>query len=179
MPTMFKVLCTSRSRETRATRRLNPVHGGCVQFIGGTHRIVRGRAILFSEQQIEQHLAELRDREARGLICVTTIDGRPVSIQEGTFLQAPAMPPTPPKPNPPLDSISRDDPWFGQPMESLPGSLPLGATEEFKLPAAIGVVLDEPKAEAPADPVVEQVAAPVEALAEPSVNQGGKKKKRN
>jgi len=143
VPTMFKVVCMSRSRETRAARRLNPVHGGCVQWIGGTHRIVRGRSILFTEEQIRQHLPELRDRQARGLVGVTTLDGRVVSLDEATFLKASPTMPSPPLPEVVLDSISRDDRW-GQPMESLPGSLPLGVNEEFKMPAALGVVLEDP-----------------------------------
>lgn len=143
--TFYQVHNTSRRSETRGQRYQNPTHRGYKQFVGGHHRIVTGRALLLSEEQICRYRDELQQKVSMGLVIVTTLDGRDVALDDARFLSAAPMPPTAPLPVRRSDSIANDDPW-GSPVETLPGTDPVIATD-FTLPPSIGVSFDaEPAA---------------------------------
>lgn len=175
MPTYFKVLSTSRNRHTRQQRRLNPKHDGLIQLLGGGRfRLVRGRPLIVTEEQLLLLLDELKQKKQLGLLTVTTPDGREVELSNAPSPKSKSLPPPPPLPHPPLDSVSRDDPW-GQPMEAMEGSEPLDlGAGELELPPAVGVDADAPP------PVPIEFAAAPEPKAEPVAppQHGGKKRKR-
>ena len=133
----YQVHNACRSVHTRTTRMTNPVHGGLLQYIGGTHRLVRGVPLNFTEEQLLQYMDELKALHAQGMIVVKTLDGRVVDLD--TLVPAPEKP-TPPLPNPLLDSIQNDEVW-GQPMASMPGGMPETHKKELELPDPIGGTL--------------------------------------
>lgn len=135
----YQVHNTSRRSETRGQRYQNPTHRGYKQFVGGQHRLVTGRPLLLTEKQIAHHLAELKEKVAMGLINVTTVDGRTVSLDDACFLSAAALPPTEPRPVRVSDSLANDELW-GNPMEPMQGTEPvLSGPKDFELPPSIGV----------------------------------------
>jgi hypothetical protein len=172
-PRMFHIHNTSRSRFNRALRAASPEHGGHKQYIGGEHRLVRGRPLVMSEAQIKKHLPELAAKKAQGLIDVKTPDGLSIDLRTGRV----AQPSTPslPLPNPPLDSVQRDKP-AGNYRPQIQGGLPetMGTGDPSKVPdlvaSAVGDEEDD-ETEGTEPPVHNMSGIPTQ----PHV--GGKKKK--
>lgn len=111
---------TARSRTNRMLRAASPGKPGMKQYIGGEHRLVRGRPVTLTDDQFAAHLEELRSKSAAGAVEVFTTDGRKVDL---TTLEAGPSAPVPPLPNPPLDSIQNDKP-AGQFIPQMPGGEP-------------------------------------------------------
>lgn len=118
---LYHLMNTCRSVQTRVVRANNPTHSGLKQFIGGTHRLIRQRPLVFSEELLLQHLDEIRKKHAIGMLEVRTPDGRLVDLE--TLEPGPSEP-TPLKPAPLQDSIANDEPW-GERMETVPGGAPM------------------------------------------------------
>jgi hypothetical protein len=157
MPTFYRVVSTCRSRHTRGVRRLNPTHEGLTQYVGGVHRLVRGRPVVLGEQQLRGMLPELKSKKAIGLLTVTTMQGAEVDLDT---LVAEALPPPTPVPIVLPDSIARDDPPPFASLEPLPGTDPLDRPTEFKMPPTVGV-------DPTAPPVTAKVEEPEPAKEEP------------
>jgi hypothetical protein len=116
----------SRDVRTRVVRANNPTHGGMRQFIGGTHRLIRGRPLIVSEDVMLRHIEEIKQKNSMGMLEVKTPDGRLVDLQ--TLEPAPAAA-IPPKPAPLQDSIANDDTW-GMKMENVPAGIPQQDAED-------------------------------------------------
>ena len=115
----FGIHNVSRSRHNR-TLRAAGVARGLKQYIGGTHRLIRGQVLVLTAEQIELHLKELQEKEAAGLIEVRTLDGRKLSLNEPGRPVAPAVPASP-APHPVLDSIANDTQNVGNRVPQFPG----------------------------------------------------------
>lgn len=127
----FKIVNTTRSRFNRVQRMQHPAHARLKQYIGGEHRVVRGRPLVLSASELQKHAKEIKAKAALGVIQVTTMDGRYIHHDlldqkpaVAAAAAAPAMP-SPPLPNKPLDSAARDkNIGIGENIPSLPGGLP-------------------------------------------------------
>ena len=163
---VFLVHNGARSRTNRALRALQPVHGGLKQFIcDGSRRLVRGRPVQLTEDEIHRHLAELQSLEAKGLIHVTVGDGRPFSLARCEI--EPGSPVANTRPEMPLDSAARDD---NQGMNMNPIPHEAAPPAEFTMPvpppaAAVDIPVTPDLAEA-ADPEATPVLD-LESLPEP------------
>lgn len=112
---------TSRSIHTRTLRAAQPTHTGHKQFITSAQlRLVRARPLQITEEQLRDNLEELREKTGRGLLSVSTLDGRKIDLD--TFI--PEEAPLPPvKPHPPLDSVANDKQNVGEYMPKFHGGL--------------------------------------------------------
>lgn len=133
----------SRSTATRMVRASQPRHGGHKQFVcGNDHRLVRGRPVALTEEKLQEHLEELRTKASKGLIYVTTRDGRPFDLADLKPLEARRESPLP---NPPLDSAARDI-NRGSDMTTRPG--------EPAIPKVFVMPVEPPAAAVDNNPVV-------------------------
>ena len=159
----------SRHVGNRTLRALQPEHGGHKQYVcGNSFRLLRGRAVALTEPQLQEHLVELREKAARGLVYLTAADGSPVDIDT---LEVRAPVPASPLPNPPLDSAANDK-NAGHKMGSIRGEPAPPRT--FVMPVAAPMAALENNPVAPVVEVPEEVleVAPVavdEPVAEPQV----------
>jgi len=106
---LYHVINTARSSKTRALRAAAPVHRGMVQFLLNK-RIVRGRATVFTKDELESVLDKVTTMKACGLVDVVTPDGRKVDL---TTFEAAPPPKAPPLPHPPPDDVRNDKPSGG------------------------------------------------------------------
>jgi hypothetical protein len=142
----FKVHNGARDTATRLQRAERPTHGGLKQFImNGTRRLVRGRPVQISLEQLKQHIEEFRTKEKEGILYVTTMDDRVVNLYDDRFPAAPSVPLPNPRPEPPLDSANNDKPTghnmnvhpreVAPPKEfTMPVEPPVAATDNPVLP---------------------------------------------
>jgi hypothetical protein len=157
---VFRIVNTTRSRFNRVQRSAAPQHGRFKQYVLAEQlRLVRGRSIEITEEQLLANLEELRQKWQDGALEVQTPDGRAVDL---FTLTAPEPLPPPAQPNFPLDSLANDAARLGlekigQPIPQFEG----GTTLE-----EVGSVPDGDPAEAgltetaPEEPVVEEEPAP-------------------
>lgn len=176
----FTVHNVSRSVHTRGTRAAGAARG-LKQFIGGTHRLIRGKALELTEEQVTSYLPELKAKEAAGLIELRDPKGRRVLLNEPGMPVVRSLPP-PPLPHPVLDSIANDlnenvgnrTPQFpggDAPMDDDPNIMPdLVKAAEVEPPPATDFV-DTTEA-----PVVDE---PVPVIEEPSDTHTSSKKKKS
>lgn len=144
-PVLF-VHNTSRSRHNRAQRFASPEHGGHKQYIGGEHRLIRGRPLAMHPELLEKHLPELRAKAAQGLIDVKDANGRSIDLE--TMEYKPGAPPPQvdsPRPHPLLDSIQRDKP-AGVHMPQMAGGY-----SETSAPGVDGATIPDLVAAAPSE----------------------------
>jgi len=163
----------ARDPETRTQRAQNAQHRGLKQFIPiGQQRVLRGRPVMVTKQQLAEHIKAMQALQDAGVIYVTTMDGRVVDLYTGNT-QGPAV--EPPKPNSPLDSAANDkaggqDKLNQYGMESPPPA-------EFKMPVAapMAAFVDTPKVIVPdvTEPSVDEVLAEAEAEPESPEDIGG------
>lgn len=153
----------ARDVATRNTRAQRPAHGGLKQYImNGTRRLVRGRPVLVNEEQLKQHIEELRGLAKEGVLYVTRTDGSKVNLHDDAFPASPAAPPANPTPNPPLDDANKDTP-HGAPLGTFPGEAP--PPKDFTMP------VDAPPAATENNPLApSQAETPVEGV--PAVGGG-------
>lgn len=120
----FHVHNGARDVETRNTRAQRPTHGGLKQHImNGSRRLLRGRPVVITEEQLKQHISEFRAKAKEGILYVTTLDGREVNLYDDRLPIEDAPPPVNFRPNPPLDDANNDTP-HGVPMGKFPGDAP-------------------------------------------------------
>lgn len=169
-PTLYYIHNTVRSRHNRTIRAQSPVHGGMRQHIGGTYRLVRGRPLAFTADQMGTHREELMTKERLGLIEVRLADGRRVDLQTGEPMPLGAVPPVNSTPNFPLDSAANDKP-AGEAMPQFPGDVPITDEDPNKVPdllkEAPSDVLEPPPPEPPVEGEEEMIEDPMAHLEEP------------
>lgn len=128
----YKVHNGARDPETRTLRAQNAQHRGLKLFIPiGQQRVLRGRPVVVTEQQIGEHIKELQAMQDAGLLYVTTMDERVVDLHTGERAPRPAEPP---RPNPPLDDARRDPAGGQEPLSAYNNEAPPPAT--FEMPVA-------------------------------------------
>lgn len=148
----FQIHNGARDVQTRNTRAQNPTHKGLKQHImNGSRRLVRGRPIVVTEEQLKQHLSELQQKAKDGILYVTTMDGKRVNIHHPKLVAEVAAAASNPRPNKPLDSADNDKPT-GVPMNSLKGEAPPPA--EFTMPVEppVAAIENNPLVPAPLPP---------------------------
>jgi len=147
----FGIHNVSRGRQNRTVRAAG-VARGLKQYIGGTHRLIRGQVLVLTAEQLQLHTKELAEKEAAGLIEVRTLDGRLVSMADPSKMPAPA-PVAPPVPVVVLDSIANDQQNVGQAMPQFPDGDAVMDVDPNKVPELVAKadVVDEPAA-APEEP---------------------------
>lgn len=150
------LLCnTTRGRMNRTLRAQQPVHHRLKQYVaGGKYRVIRGRPIVLTEREITRHAEEIGAKIASGVFELRTRDGRLVDFKTG---RSSPMPPTPPLPNPPLDSIANDKQNVGQHMPQFSGGDSEGV--EGDVPELLKRMPAE-MAEAETPPQVDEVPPP-------------------
>lgn len=140
MSTMFAIHSTVRSRHNRTLRAQAPAHHRMKQYVGADQaRLVRGRALFMTEENLIRGLEDLKKKNKQGILEVRTMDGRIFDLD--TMTAAPIAPVTP-LPNPPLDSAKDDSPMVGDKIAMFPGGVPIqnlppgsDAAEEVQIPA--------------------------------------------
>ena len=150
----FAIHNVSRSRANRTVRAQARDHRGLKQFIGGTHRLIRGEPLYFTGEQIELHLKELQDKESQGMIEIRTMDGRVMSLRDPSAEPRP-LPKTPPLPHPVLDSIANDQQNVGQAVPQFPGGDAHMEADPNKVPDLVAAAEVEEIPPPPAMPVDE------------------------
>lgn len=157
----FKVHNGARDTATRTQRAERPTHGGLKQFImNGERRLVRGRPIQITFEQLERYIEEFRTKEKEGVLYVTTMDDRVVNLYDDRLPAAPAAPVQNPRPNAPLDSAANDTPT-GHNMNQFPRET--APPKDFTMPVEPPVASVENNPAAPPAP-----PAPVEPPAPPA-----------
>lgn len=132
MPTQYAIHNASRSVHSRTARAQGATHKGLKQHVLDTQkRLVRGRPLIISEEELKRNLPELKEKAAKGLIHVKTADGRHVDLET---LEAGPAPAAPPKPTPPLDTVARDQQNVGEARGVFPEGpfIPHGGVTESK-----------------------------------------------
>jgi hypothetical protein len=106
---------TVRHVENRVKRYAGATHRGLVQYVGDK-RVIRGRPLVISEEELQKHLDELKSKYEQGLLMVCSAAGNVIDF--GT-LKPSKLPPPPPLPNFLPDSVVNDKP-SGIPMPIYP-----------------------------------------------------------
>ncbi len=151
----FQIHSLVRSVETRHHRMLSPERHRFSMLLGaGLLRVIRKRPTTVTRGMIERLLPELMEKEKRGMLMVTTLQGQRVDL---STMQAVAGPPaTPPMPEPPLDSAANDETFeagVGEAMPQTLGGLP--QTADVGLPAVVAERAEEVAEAPPSTPGVQ------------------------
>jgi hypothetical protein len=81
--TTYLIHNTARSPKTRGVRSGNATHRGLKQHVlGSQRRLVRGRPVSLTEDELLVHLEELQGKAKVGLLEVRTSDGRLVDLDK-------------------------------------------------------------------------------------------------
>lgn len=116
---LYYVHNTTRGRHNRTQRAGQAKHAGLKQYIGGgKYRVIRGRPVALTREQVSLHVEELAQKVAAGIFEVRTHDGRIVDMRTGDAAPRNASAALP---RPILDSIANDTQNVGQPMPQYPG----------------------------------------------------------
>ena len=122
-PTLYQIHSTVWDVETKVHRHRSPTPPRRHQLIGGgTINIRRGRPTVVTGEVLGRHMAELQDRERKGMIKVTNMTGERLDLETGKVL-FPKLG-SKPMPEPILDSAANDRTYpggVGIPMANLPG----------------------------------------------------------
>lgn len=155
MTTLFAIHSTARSRHHRTHRAANPGNRRRKQYVGeGQHRLLSGRPVILTEEQLLAARPELMEKLRLGLIEIRLLDGRQIDLET---LEAAPVAPSPKMPEPVLDSIANDVPMLGEKMapQGVPMDAALEGTPELiaRLEEA-GGLLEEEAMEIPLPPAV-------------------------
>jgi hypothetical protein len=146
----YQIHSLVRKVETRHHRMLSAErHRFSMLLGGGLLRVIRRRPTTVTKGVIEKLLPELLEKEKRGMLMVTTLQGQRIDLT--TLKAIEGLPPVAPMPEPPLDSAENDETFeegVGEDRPQMPGGLPMTASVE--LPA----VLQEQIEATPEEPVV-------------------------
>lgn len=146
----------SRDVQTRTVRATRPTHGGLKQYImNGTRRLIRGRPVTVTEEELKQHIDELRAKATQGILYITLLDGREVNLWTGDLGRS--VPPANMRPEPPLDDAANDK-QSGIAMNQF--AREPAPPKEFTMPVA------PPTAAVENNPLVEEERTTVEVLTE-------------
>jgi len=132
-------------------RAAQPEHRGHKQYIcSSSFRLIRGKPLLVHEGLLKEHMTELLQKEAQGLLYVTTQEGALVDLATLQVLQAPAE--SPPR-QVVLDSAANDKP-AGISLSPHAGEPPPPDTFEMPVdPPAAAIDLPIMSAPKPQNPV--------------------------
>lgn len=143
----FQIHSLVRKVETRHHRMLSAErHRFSMLLGGGLLRVIRRRPTTVTKGMIEKLLPELLEKEKRGMLLVTTLQGQRVDLS--TLRAIEGLPPVAPLPEPPLDSAEDDESFeagVGVPVPQMLGGLPLAANVE--LPAVVQEKVEAAQAE--------------------------------
>lgn len=123
-----------RGRHNRTLRAQSPKHHSLKQYVGGTHRVLRGRPVVLSEADVRKYMNELKQKTKWGVFEVRTRDGRVVDLD--TLAPTKELPVSPPLPHRVPDSIANDTP-AGYAFPKYPGGDPATALEADKVPSLV------------------------------------------
>lgn len=155
--TQYLIHNTTRGVETRFQRRAAPEPPRMALMLGGgTVRVLRGRPQAVTESLLRRMLPELTKLETAGRLKVTTLAGLRVDIQ--TFKVVEAPPVSPPLPNPPLDSATRDK------NENV-GDQPIKHGDPKFIPQSVKLPLPAAAQGLSTGPVEDELPSPMEELA--------------
>lgn len=161
---VYHVHSLVRDVSTRTARAAAPQRPRFKQYLGGGMlRLVRKRPTVVTEDLLKKLLNELREKEAQGILKVTTPDG--VLIDLSTLKPAEEPAAEPPKPHPPQDSVENDKTFehgVGNVVPQVDGGVPRDA--ELEVPAAMRQIPDgEVEVEVSSE---EEIGASVEEVAQ-------------
>lgn len=164
----------ARDVHTRTARATRAHHKGLKQHImNASRRLIRGRPVTVTGEELLQHIEELRAGQDEGTLYVTTLDGRDVDLW--SLAEAPAVPAPNPRPEMPLDTAATDKAQ-GLPMNEFAREAPPPAEFEMPVPPPAAAV-DQPVDGAP-ETQPETEAPPADTVVDaPATEQSGKKKK--
>lgn len=151
----FQIHSLVRRVETRHQRMLSAErHRFSMLLGGGLLRVIRRRPTTVTKGVIEKLLPELLEKEKRGMLMVTTLQGQRIDL--GTLKAIEGLPPVAPMPEPPLDSVENDETFeegVGEARPQMPGGLPMTASVELPavLQEKIEAVQEEPVVTATAE----------------------------
>jgi hypothetical protein len=108
LPERLYVHSLVRRRQTRMKRWTSPTrHRFTQRVLPEQRRLVRGRPLDISRQQLLDNLDDFQKKNELGFLEIRTKDGRLVNL---VSLEMSKPKPPPPKPHPPMDSVERDAP---------------------------------------------------------------------
>lgn len=154
-PELFKIHSLVRDISTRVHRAKSPTrHRFNMLLGGGLIRVARKRPATVTKAILQRLMPELLDKEARGMLMVTDVIGRRLSLDTLTVIES-SNPPVP-TPNPPLDTAATDNKYpIGEPKPMFFGGAP--ESMEVETPEVMQPELPEGEEEVTEDsPVVEQ-----------------------
>lgn len=112
----------TRHVRTRGHRQAAPVHHRrTLRILDTQRRLVLGRPLAISEEDVQRNLQHLRDLEASGHIEIRSVEGARLRLDTLEFEAPPTMPPVP---NVLLDSANNDPPK-GKELHAIDNSEPL------------------------------------------------------
>lgn len=153
MTIAYKVINVAHGRHNRSERAALPANPRMKQFIGSMQtRVLPGRPVHLSEEQLQECLTELRDKSAARILEVRTLDGRLVDLDT---MVAEAVKASPPLFNKRLDSVEHDiptgilmTPHIGEdgalPQVLSPGATPDLLQEDEELAAPVNPIIPLP-----------------------------------
>lgn len=108
LPEALNIHSQVRRQATRLQRMRSPTrHRFTQRVLSDQRRLVRGRPLKITREQLLANLDELQEKNRLGILEVKTMDGRAVDL---TSLEAAKPKVAPPLPHPPLDSVANDKP---------------------------------------------------------------------
>jgi len=171
MAMTYAIHSTVRGQQTRTQRATQGQHARLKQHVGEKQRrLIRGRPLIFSEEDFLKSLPEIKEKAEMGILEVRTVGGELIDLET---LQPRNVAPAPtPLPAPPMDSIARDAPW-GEKIPPLPGDVLPEGTGEPTLLTQLGDGIEEDsidprpwptpeEGEVPVEPAPEEEEVPVE-----------------
>lgn len=169
----YQIHSLVRKVETRHHRMLSAErHRFSMLLGGGLLRVIRRRPTTVTKGMIEKLLPELTEKEKRGMLMVTTLQGQRVDL--ATLAPIEGLPVTAPLPDPPLDSAEDDESFeagVGEPLPQIPGGL--AQTAEVELPAVLAERVEAAKDEEPeVAPVAAHVPPPPPSVTESHSRKG-------
>lgn len=167
-PELFKIHSLVRDVTTRVHRAKSPIrHRANMLLGGGLIRVLYKRPATVTKATLNRLLAELIDKEKRGMLMVTDMTNRRISLSDFSVVKD--LPPTPPLPSPPLDTAVTDNKYpMGEPKPMFVDGLP--ETAEVEAPIIVQRTLPDGEDEGEPEPVAEPMAEPLpETEPEPEV----------
>lgn len=121
----YKLINTSSMPHTKAARVAAPGRAHKKLFLGGSLRVVSGTPTIVSEEVLQLHIVQIKEKLKSGELEVRTLDGRLVNLED---LKPGEGAPTPKAPDFPLDSAKNDkNEGIGENLAQFPGGIPVGS----------------------------------------------------
>lgn len=141
---LYAIHSVVRGRANRTLRASTPGSSALKQYLfGNKYRLVRGRPVKVTKQEVLANLPELKQKAKLGLVELRTMSGAKVDLE--TMVAEPERKPAP-MPNVRLDSVNNDKP-IGQPMPKYPGGAAMGDPAAQRAAAKLVKSEDEDESE--------------------------------